>query len=182
VNSYTPLLDWSDTSIPSGAASFDHYVLQIADNAGFSSPLVTQNGFGHSSGAPASALPPNTLWYWHVQACNTNAECSAWTSARTFRTKLSPPVAIAPVGAATVASLKPTFSWKAVSGAACYALQVSKVTSFSTLLVNVSISKTASTYTPGSSLPASTPLFWRIRTNGANGPSSWMSYESFTTP
>ncbi|MGD0752107.1 MAG: hypothetical protein ABSA23_11935 [Anaerolineales bacterium] len=185
VSSYTPLLDWSDTSIPQGAAAFDHYVLQIAVHASFSSPILTQNGYGqtyNSSGAPATALPSNTTWYWHVQACNTNAECSAWSAARTFRTKISPPVAIAPIGAVTVASLKPTFSWNKVSGTTGYTLQVSKVTSFSSLLVNGSVSSTASSYTPGSNLPAGTPLYWRIRTNGANGPSDWMAYESFTTP
>jgi hypothetical protein len=185
VSSYKPLLDWADSTIPKGAAAFDHYVLQIDDNAGFSSPLVTQSVFGYtynSSAAPVTALPSNTQFSWHVRACNTNAECSAWSAAFTFRTKLSPPVAIAPVGAATVASLKPTFSWNTVSGAASYALQVSKVTSFSTLLMNVSISKSASTYTPASNLPASTPLYWRIRTNGANGPSNWMAYQSFSTP
>jgi hypothetical protein len=185
VSSNKPLLDWSDTIIPTGAAPFDHYVLQIADNAGFSNPLLTQNGYGqtyNSSGAPATALPSNTTCYWHVQVCNTNSECSSWSSVRTFRTRLNPPVAMAPVGAATVTSLKPTFSWNTVSGATSYALQVSKVTSFSTLLVNVSISKSASTYTPEFNLPASTPLYWRIRTHGANGPSDWMPYQSFSTP
>jgi hypothetical protein len=185
VNSYTPVLDWSDTSIPKGAAAFDHYVLQIDDNADFSSPVINQKGYGqtyNSSAAPATALPPDTTYSWRVQACNANAECSAWTAARTFRTKLSPPVAIAPVGGVTVASLKPTLSWNPVSGSAGYTLEVSKVSSFSTLLVNVSISKSASTYTAGSNLPAATPLFWRIRTNGSNGPSAWMAYQSFSTP
>jgi hypothetical protein len=185
VSSYRPVLDWSDTSIPKGAAAFDHYVLQIDDNADFSSPLVSQKGYGqtyNSSAAPATALPPNTTYSWRVQACNSNAECSAWTAARTFRTKLSSPVAIAPVGGATVASLKPTFSWNPVSGATGYTLEVSKVSSFSTLLVNSSISKSVSTYAPGSNLPAATPLFWRIRTNGSNGPSAWTAYQSFSTP
>jgi hypothetical protein len=185
VSSYTPLLDWSDTTIPKGAAAFNHYVLQIDDNADFSSPLVSQNGYGqtyNSSASPATALPPNTTYSWRVQACNTNAKCSAWSSPRTFRTKLTPPAALAPVGGVTVASLKPTFNWNPVSGAAGYTLEVSKASSFSTLLVNVAISKNASTYTPSSNLPAATPLFWRIRTNGSNGPSAWMAYESFSTP
>jgi hypothetical protein len=185
VNSYTPVLDWSDTSIPKGAAAFDHYVLQIDDNGDFSNPVINQKGYGqtyNSSAAPASALPPNTTYSWRVQACNTNSECSDWSSARTFRTKLSSPIAIAPVAGVTVGSLKPTFNWDPVSGAAGYTLEVSKVSSFSTLLVNASISKSASTYTPGSNLPAATPLFWRIRTNGSNGPSAWMAYQGFSTP
>jgi hypothetical protein len=52
-----------------------------------------------------------------------------------------------------------TVSWNTVSGATGYALQVSNGISFSTLLVNVSISKSATTYTPGSNLAASTPLY-----------------------
>ncbi|MGD0879759.1 MAG: hypothetical protein ABSA01_16660 [Anaerolineales bacterium] len=82
---------------------------------------------------------------------------------------MSPPAAIAPVGSETVASLKPTISWNTVSGATGYALQVS-------------ISTSTSTYTPESNSPASTPLYWRIRTNGANGPSEWMVYASFSRP
>ncbi|MGD0879084.1 MAG: hypothetical protein ABSA01_13190 [Anaerolineales bacterium] len=67
---------------------------------------------------------------------------------------MSPPVAIAPVGGVTVTCLKLIFSWTPVSGTTGYTLQVSRVNSYSSLLINVSISPTASSYTSGSNLPA----------------------------
>ena len=45
VGSYTPCWTGLTRLFPREPHSFNHYVLQIADNAGFSNPLMTQNGY-----------------------------------------------------------------------------------------------------------------------------------------
>ena len=184
VGSYTPMLDWSDTLIPSGAASFNHYVLQIADNAGFSDPLMIQTKTGeisNSSGAPTTALPSNTTWYWHVQACNTIAECSSWSSVRTFRTALPAPVGLAADG--SVQDLRPNLSWAMPAypfpNATGYSLQVSKNSTFTQIVSTWTV--TRANYTPSSDLPRSLTLYWHVRASGANGPGAWSDFGTYTT-
>ena len=126
-------------------------------------------------------LAPNVTWYWRVMAIN-DAQSSAWSAVRTFRTKLSAPVPIAPVGSITVSSLKPTFSWNKVIGATGYTLQVSTSTSFKTLVFPAATLTNVASYIPVANLPKSTTLYWRLCANGTNGPSDWMPYATFKTP
>jgi hypothetical protein len=39
---------------------------------------------------------------------------------------------------------------------------------------------TTSIYTPTINLPANITLYWRVKTNGLNGPSLWSSFWTFT--
>jgi peptide/nickel transport system substrate-binding protein len=89
LTTYTPLLDWSDSSVPTGAPAFDYYRVELADNAGFASPVIDASVAGqtNSSYTLLSPLAALTKYYWRVQACNINAECSSWSKVRTFRTK-----------------------------------------------------------------------------------------------
>jgi multiple sugar transport system substrate-binding protein len=186
VISYTPLLDWSNSSLPA-TTIFSYYQVQVATDLAFSSPILndTSRTSLTDSKLTTPTLDPNTKFYWRVRAINTVGgveNYSAWSAVRTFRTKLSAPVAISPVGGVTVGSLKPAFDWQDVPGATGYAIQVSRNTAFSSLVVNKTISTATSTYIPTTNLPAGTTLYWRVRANGANGPSDWMAYERFTTP
>jgi hypothetical protein len=184
VSNYTPLLDWSDARSSQEAASFDHYVLQIADNAGSSNPLVIQTRAGeisNSSAAPATALPANTKYSWRVQACNTKTECSAWSATRTFRTALPVPVGLAADG--SIQDLRPNLSWGMpaypLPNATGYALQFSKNNTFTQV---VSIwTATGANYTPSSDLPRNLTLYWRVRANGANGSSAWSGFRTYAT-
>jgi hypothetical protein len=90
VTTYTPLLDWSNSTVLLLAPAFDHYVVQVADNAGFTSPVVNQVVAGPATNSfytPVVPLAASTKFYWHVHACNINNECSAWSAVRSFRTK-----------------------------------------------------------------------------------------------
>jgi hypothetical protein len=186
VTIYTPLLDWSNSSLPAGT-TFAYYQVQVATEAAFSSLIVNDSSLTSitASQLTTPALAANTMYYWRVRAVNTVIgveNFSAWSLVRTFRTKLSPPTAISPIGGVTVGSLKPTFDWNDVTGATGYTIQVSRNTSFTPLVVNVTISTATSIYTPTTNLPAGTTLYWRVRANGANGPSDWMVYATFVTP
>jgi hypothetical protein len=186
----TPLLDWGNVTVPTtppGAPAFDHYRVQVDDNADFSSPVIDVNVPGpvaNSNYAPVTPLASNTRFYWRVSSYNVSGQYSAWSLVRYFRTAILPPVLSGPADTITVSSLRPTFDWGDVIGANGYAIQASKFNTFSPLVLNATITGgTNSHYTPLANLPVNTALYWRVKANGLNGPSLWSSpVWSFTTP
>jgi hypothetical protein len=174
VASYLPKLDWNNAS---GA---QHYQVEVSKSNTFGTLVVNQSPIV-SEYTLTTALAANTTWYWRVRAIN-EAQSSAWSAVWTFRTKLSKPVAISPVGGVIVSTRKPAFKWNPVSGAAGYTIQVSVSASFTTTLVNAAIPTATASYTPTVNLPAGSTLYWRVRANGANGPSDWMVTATFKTP
>ncbi len=183
---YTPWFDWTNSAIPAWTA-FDHYEIQIATNSTFSSIVVdgvtAAGDITASSYTPASNLPPNTKFFWRVRSFNTSGQYSAWSAVRTLRTALLPPTLVSPGNDATGVGLRPTFSWSNpnAGGVTGYTIQVSKNSTFTALVVNKTLSGVATTtFTPPANLPTGiTPYYWRVRVNGANGPSVW-SVGSFT--
>jgi peptide/nickel transport system substrate-binding protein len=90
VSTATLVLDWFDSTVPPlPGPVFDHYRIQVADNSAFTSPRddIVPGPATNSSYTPTPALPAGKKFYWHVQACNASAECSDWSTMRTFRTK-----------------------------------------------------------------------------------------------
>jgi hypothetical protein len=65
---------------------------------------------------------------------------------------------------------KPAFDWADVPGATSYTIQLSTEPSFASLVVSATVAP--STYAITWNLPVGT-LYWRVRANGPNGPSSW---------
>ncbi|MEW6029461.1 MAG: InlB B-repeat-containing protein [Chloroflexota bacterium] len=178
---YTPLLNWSNSTLPAGT-TFDHYQLQIATDAAFASLVVDANvGAGDitaSEYSPTTDLAANTKFYWRVRAVNSDLEYSAWSVSRYFRTVLLPPTLVTPADLDILSGPLPTFDWEDVTGASSYTIQVSRNPTFTQLVVNRTVA--TSTYTPVSNLPLNITLYWRVRTNGPNGPSLWSEVRSFT--
>jgi hypothetical protein len=83
-----------------------------------------------------------------------------------------------------VTSLRPTFDWAAYGGTAPnptnYTLQVSTNNLFSSFVLNVTV--TGTEYTPTLNLPSGKVLEWRVRANGANGPSLWSASNFIIIP
>jgi hypothetical protein len=172
---YTPRLDWGLVTLPLGT-TFGHYQVQVADNAAFITPVidvgagVLTDRLVHEY-TPGTDLNPNTKYYWRVRSYNTDGEYSAWSLVRTFRTALSAPVLSTPNDGETITLLRPPFGWLDVPGATSYTIQVSKNSTFTSLVVTKTV--VPSTFTPLANLPANVLLYWRVRANGLNGPSSW---------
>jgi hypothetical protein len=127
------------------------------------------------------ALTSNTKYYWHVQACNTSNECSAWSEIRYFRTALPAPISLHADG--TIQNLRPKLTWNMpaypLPSATSFTVEVSTNTSFTRV---VQTGRAASmSYTPTSNLPHNMTLYWSVRANGTNGPSAWATYGTFTT-
>jgi hypothetical protein len=182
VTDYTPTLKWSIVTLPLNVG-FGHYQVQVDEDPNFGSPEVNDESLTLAASnqleSPAS-LAPNTKFYWRVRAFNASGESNLWSAVGTFRTALTPPVLTAPLNATAVASLKPTFTWNSVATATGYQIQVSTSSTFATTLVNATT--VSPTYTPMTTLPSGYVIFWRVRTNGTNGPSDWTTTIMFTTP
>lgn len=181
LTSLTPRLDWSNSGLPKGAI-FDHYQVQLATDAAFSSVVVDEDIAGlitDSEFTLTSELSPNTWYYWRVRAYNSLGHYSSWSSVYYFREAMLAPELSAPANGAIVDSLKPTFDWEDVAGAAGYSIQLS---TSATMKSASSYSTTVSTYTPVKNLKANKTYYWRVRTIGVNGPSEWSEIRMVVTP
>jgi hypothetical protein len=177
---YRPRLDWKTSSLP-GYTSFDNYQLQVATNNTFDTPLIDVQLVDriNSEFTPEDNLAPNTVFYWRVRAFNSIGNYSAWSSVRSFRTALEPPVLVSPAEAESMDERRPSLDWQSVDGASSYTVQILR---YATMRKLVMTGKTIeSGFNPPSDLPAATTLYWRVRANGINGPSAWSNAGSFTT-
>ena len=184
VTTNTPLLDWSNSTVPAGT-TFMYYQVQIAYESDFAA-LFWDANVGAFSVTTSSTNTPAILnvgrtYFWRVRAFNTANEYSGWSAVRSFRMPYAAPVLTLPLDAATGVSRKPTFTWGTITGATSYNLQVSTSATFTGLLA---INRTVSvpTYTHTLNLTANTTYYWRVRANGSYGPGFWQSpVFSFTT-
>ncbi|MBI5953997.1 MAG: M4 family metallopeptidase [Chloroflexi bacterium] len=172
VTDYTPLLDWADAT-----PNLHHYQVQVATDSAFSA-LVEEAVLAPSQYTVSSDLPSNTTYYWRVRSFNAINETKGWTVPRSFRTALTPPV-LTPL-TLPLTNNRPTFDWSDVLDTTNYTLQVSTSSTFASPAVNATVN--GSIYTPDKDLPAGKTLYWRVRSNGANGPSDWAtSSTNFTS-
>jgi hypothetical protein len=183
---YQPVFDWNNVTVPVGT-TFDHYEIQIATDSAFSSVVkddVTATGNIAASNYPLAPVPmsltPDTKYFWHVRSADNFGNTSSWSATWTLRAAILPPTLLAPANASAVDHLRPTFDWSDATLPGGYTLQVSNVSSFATVILNVSV--TPSTYTPIVDLPAGATLYWRVRATGPNGPSLWTAAWHFTAP
>jgi hypothetical protein len=191
---FTPQFVWTRVTVPSGT-TFSHYRLQVSTSSSFTTTVIDVGaGVLTNIAAPfhtlpdPDALPANTRYYWRVNAYNSDGEYSNWSSPRTFRTALAPPVLFDPSLGGIVAQLRPVFDWGDVPGAAYYTIQISKNDTFTQVVVTANTSATrlpptnlpVSTYTPLINLANGIPLYWRVQAKGTNGPSGWSPIWNFT--
>ena len=184
---YAPLLTWSPAIVPIGT-TFDHYQLQLADNADFTSPLVDTSisSLTNTQYQVTPALPDNGTFYWRIYVFNTDGE-SNLSLTYSFRTSLLPVVLTSPGEGATVGSLTPFFDWEDVNGATSYTVQIATAPSFASskkksknkLLISTIV--VDSEYTTLTNLPSGVTLYWRVSANGPNGPTAWTT-GTFVTP
>jgi uncharacterized repeat protein (TIGR01451 family) len=176
---YTPRLDWSTSSLPSGTV-FSYYRLQVARDSGFINMALDTNISGQSNSEYTftTNLTANTKYYWRVMAVNNQGQYRSWSSVRSFRTAILPPSLITPANNGTLNTQRPNFDWGDVSGASNYQIQISKYSSMKYPLIDVNVS--ASNYLANKNLPTGRNLYWRVRAKGSNGPSDWSVIRTMT--
>jgi ABC-type oligopeptide transport system substrate-binding subunit len=183
VNGYTPLLDWSDSTIPAGI-SLDHYDIQISKISTFGAVDDITGTSSSSNYQVADSLAPNTIYYWRVRSANSTGAYSAWSRVNSFQTKIAPPVLQDPDNSEDSDSLRPTFKWQSVTGAIGYTLQIAKDNNFASLVGSFPTASSVMEYTPTKDLPAGLTLYWRVQAKAASNQSDLTAGEvrSFTTP
>ena len=126
-----PVVEWPDpaTTILSWAPSpgATKYNIEIADNVGFTSPLV-KDSTANTHYVPTVKLKPGAL-YWHVQAVNAAGETSGWTFSDLTVDGVSTPVLDAPTDGAALQQPDdaPLLTWSMPSGAGTAGIDSYKV-------------------------------------------------------
>ena len=172
-NSITPRLIWRRS------AQATQYQVQISTTAAFTSSIVDQTST--DSTIQVSGLQYGTQYYWRVRASH-QYSASAWSAPRSFTTLYqvpSTPILASPMNNATGTSISPRLVWKRATSAIRYAVQVSTVATFATLVAEQSTTDT--TLSIGG-LAEQTKYYWRVRALGnGNTASSWATPFAFVT-
>jgi hypothetical protein len=170
LGTYLPILDWKDP------AKATQYRVQVANSSSFSvSDIIIDTMATPSSTTPLSPLTPNRTFFWRVSSYNEAKEYSGWSAVRSFNTRLPAPALLLPGNLGT-ASTTTNLEWKDVKEATGYTIQISTNASFSSYVVNTTI--TNSNYSK--SLAKGQKYYWRVNAKGTF-PSLWSEVRSFTT-
>jgi hypothetical protein len=141
--SFTNVVDYAWTQIPAYAPRTQSSVTYPDEATSYYWAVIPDASLhgGAASGDPAAPGAPSFL-------------------------KLSvPPILTAPAEGSTVGG-QPTFAWTTAEAARNYRIQVSQDPTFGTTLEDTTTS--ASSYTPATTYPADTVLYWRVRANDEN--------------
>jgi hypothetical protein len=168
-----PTVTWN---LVTGATS---YTLQISTVSDFSTAIVNQAGI-NSISYGVNGLANNTVYYWRVNAVNTQG-IGEWSTARSFTTIITSPAAptlVDPANTATDVPINQILTWNAVSGSGSYNVQVSTSSAFTSTIVNAT---TLGTSYNLSSLGYNTVYYWRVQASNIGGTSAWTSVWNFRT-
>ncbi len=165
----TPLVTWKPLA---GRASY--YVI-VAKDASFSN-IVDYAFTNLPAYSPRSYLGPTTytdettLFYWAVLPA-TGADGSGavgdplLAAASNFQKQSTPPAPMSPADGALLTE-QPVFQWSQVEGARRYRFQVAQEPTFAAPLEDFTTASTS--YTPFTTHPADTTLYWRVRADDEN--------------
>jgi hypothetical protein len=162
------------------AAGADTYQVQLATVSDFSTTFIDQSGITEIS-YDVDGLDNERTYYWRVRGKNDFGD-GAWSQVWNFTTRSAipiPPVLASPDDGMTNAPTSLTVSWQESPGADSYRLQISKVTDFSSTVLNVG-SIIAESYDV-TDLENSTTYYWRVNASNESGTSGWSSVRNFTT-
>lgn len=178
VRDYSPQLNWNNSTVPAGT-TLKYYETELDDNIDFSSSTFSTSTV--SDFTPAMDLTAITQYYWRVRAINVvNGvdHTSGWSPTWSFRTATPPPTTLIVIPG-DPNPLQPTFDWddSSAAGITGYTIQISMKADFSILLVNSTVPKASSSYTMAKNLPSGKTVHWRVRVNGLNGPSAWVTIQ-----
>jgi uncharacterized protein YjdB len=158
------------------------YTIELSKNPDFSSLVVNNNSL-KTNEFTVSGLQEETSYYWRVKATN-SAGSSPYSSVWTLRT-VKPivvpavPTLLSPSNGAKDLSLSPSLQWNAVTGAKTYRIQISKESSFGTILID-NATLTGNTF-QANNLEEGVAYYWRVNAANEAGNSIFSSAWSFQT-
>jgi hypothetical protein len=165
----TPLMTWKPL------AGKQSYFVIVAKDPNFSN-IVDYAFTQVPAYSPRSLLKPTTysdettLFYWAVlPSANFNGNGAAGdplsAAASNFQKQSIPPALSSPADGALLTS-QPIFRWTQVEGARRYRFQVAQEPTFAAPIEDVATAATS--YTPFTTHPADTTLYWRVRADDEN--------------
>jgi len=187
-----PTLVWNAVATPTGGLAVDHYQVQIATNATFTTGLQTSPDIA----APTVQYTTSGLlagtYYWRVRGFNTSGIPGAFSLVRNFIIDASGtliPSLTLPADNSSSTVKTPTFTWTKPVGAVKFELRYSSNfpagyvpdTGFQ-LATTGTVTQTilsVTTYKPPSPLIPGT-YYWQVRAfDAANNPSTWTNLRTF---
>jgi hypothetical protein len=159
------------------SAAASSYHVQVALNAGFTSPVVDDSTLTDTL-KTVSGLASEAVHYWRVGARNA-AGAGAFSAPWSFTTRPGSPALVSPADGTTGQTDPAVLTWHPQSGALAYWLHVSPDSGFTSLAVNDSTVLDTARSVGG--LDGSTTYFWRVRSRTVTGPGLFSPAWSFTT-
>jgi uncharacterized repeat protein (TIGR01451 family)/CSLREA domain-containing protein len=177
-NDTTPTLTWYPALYAVG------YEIQIAANSTFTSGLQTAAS-AVTSYTPSSDLAEGT-YYWRVRAKNILDVYGLFSAPRAFTVDTTPlnekAALLTPANGVFVSTVRPSFTWKAVTGAKQYRIQVDDDPQFGSPAINQRVA-TTSYATPISATPLPQGLYyWQVLAidPAGNEGTNWSDPRQFT--
>jgi len=175
-----PEFEWLPVN---GATS---YALEVSDKSHFGDnnaggQTFSFNGLsGNVYKLTGTTLTPGN-YFWRVRSVANNTP-SAWSASRSFTVVPLPaaPLLLIPANAATVSSVKPSFSWQSSSNASTYTLQISTTPGFNAPLYLQQTDLAGTSFTLASNLSGGSIFYWRISGTGIAGTGPWSEIRTFT--
>jgi hypothetical protein len=157
-----------------------NYCLQVDDNADFLSLEINEPALTKTSFRPDTALPYG-LYNWRVSV-DTGAGCTTWMEVWTFTITPKPPKKVkleSPTRKWLTNDNTPTMTWKPVTDAARYQIQLDDDKNFGSPAVDFLVDGTMVSYT-ANMVPDAT-YYWRVRAlNSVDVPGPWSARWFFT--
>lgn len=156
------------------------YKLQIATVSDFSATFYNQDNLTETEQF-VDGFNTDQVYYWRVRAINEFGE-GDWSEVWSFSTGIdvpSAPVLTTPDNESTDQPVTLTFVWDDANFAESYRLQVSKVSNFTSTVVNTGGITDTSYEVSG--LEHSQTYYWRVNASNESGTSSWSPVWEFTT-
>ena len=170
----TPAYSWS---IPVGANA---YQFEYDDTTEFVDPIFTSAVL--TSSVYTTPVQPIGTYYWHVKARDIAGNWGDWSSPRTITIlPLIPggPVLTSPVSGYLTNDTTPTLTWNVVPYGVKYQVQVSKISTFTTTVQDVTLDPDLVTIDLAAL--ADGKYFWRVRAINANSePGGWSIFRYIT--
>jgi hypothetical protein len=163
VNDNTPALSWS---APGGSVGTPYtYELQVSNNNKFTSltfaPIPSSATFRTVSTPLADGK-----YFWRVRTLNTYGAPGGWSKTQTLTVDTIAPDApqlTKPEHNALLTDNTPQLSWKSVSGAKFYLIDIASNSSFTTLVIANASSTKANYPVPNVKALADGVYYWRVR-------------------
>jgi len=123
-------------------------------------------------------LENNKKYYWQIRT-RKDGEFSEWSNTWPFLTILAKPNLVQPLNEALIPPTAITLTWQTVAGSERYDLQVSKDSTFTTVIIDtMAIVPTLYEY---KALEPETRYFWQVKSTSNINKGQWSGVRTFTT-